>query len=164
MKVVVAVVLVAACSGTSPPGHSTTDGASSDGPPIDPCGALPLQAAPEALPPPHCGMGGCTCCTSCSISDGLCFGSVTSLSFGTGQCVASPVPGAVDVRVLSEHADGTRAVVSHFNKATKGELARLLATAPIECTTVEDVIAVAERGGFTVERRGERELGVVVPA
>jgi cytoplasmic iron level regulating protein YaaA (DUF328/UPF0246 family) len=40
----------------------------------------------------------------------------------------APVPGAVTVQVLSERPDGTRAVVSHFNKAHKGRLARLLAT------------------------------------
>ena len=36
-------------------------------------------------------------------------------------------PGAVTVDVLAEHPDGRRTVVSHFNKAHKGRLARLLA-------------------------------------
>ena len=36
-------------------------------------------------------------------------------------------PGAVTVNVLAERADGGRAVVSHFNKAHKGRLARALA-------------------------------------
>jgi cytoplasmic iron level regulating protein YaaA (DUF328/UPF0246 family) len=37
------------------------------------------------------------------------------------------IPGAVTVRVLTERPDGTRSVVSHHNKASKGRLARLLA-------------------------------------
>lgn len=94
MRVVVAVFLVAACSGTSPSNH--IDAASNtDGPPIGPC-----VASPEALPPPHCGTGaGCSCCTSCSISEGLCFGPAPSVASGIGQCVASPVPGSVDMTV-----------------------------------------------------------------
>jgi cytoplasmic iron level regulating protein YaaA (DUF328/UPF0246 family) len=88
---------------------------------------------------------------------------VVDLRSGAYRSLA-PVDEAVEVRVLCERADGTRSVVSHFNKATKGELARLLATAPRECASVEDVQRIAERGGMRVERRGERALDVIVPA
>ncbi len=45
---------------------------------------------------------------------------------------ARPGPGAVTVNVLAERADGGRAVVSHFNKAHKGRLARALAVTRAE--------------------------------
>lgn len=64
-----------------------------------------------------------------------------------------PVPGAVTVRVESVLDDGSRKVVSHFNKHYKGELARILATAP-DAATVNDiagVAAIADAAGMTVE-------------
>jgi uncharacterized protein len=73
------------------------------------------------------------------------------------------VPGAVDVDVLAEHADGRRTVVSHFNKAHKGRLARLLATSRAEPADAAGVAAVARRAGMRVERRGNA-LTVVTPA
>ena len=42
------------------------------------------------------------------------------------------IPGAVEVDVLSERPDGKRTVVSHFNKAHKGRLARALAAGRTE--------------------------------
>ena len=42
------------------------------------------------------------------------------------------VPGAVTVNVLAQRPDGSRAVVSHFNKAHKGRLARALAVTRAE--------------------------------
>ena len=64
-----------------------------------------------------------------------------------------PVPGAVTVRVESVQEDGSRKVVSHFNKHYKGELARVLATAPDadSVTDIEGVAAIAEAAGMTVE-------------
>ncbi|MCW2687110.1 MAG: hypothetical protein JWR37_2000, partial [Mycobacterium sp.] len=44
------------------------------------------------------------------------------------------LPGAVRVDVLAERPDGRRTVVSHFNKAHKGRLARILATTRAEPT------------------------------
>jgi cytoplasmic iron level regulating protein YaaA (DUF328/UPF0246 family) len=73
------------------------------------------------------------------------------------------VPGAVDVDVLAEHADGRRTVVSHFNKAHKGRLARVLATTRAEPADAAGVAAVARRAGMRVERRGNA-LTVVIPA
>jgi cytoplasmic iron level regulating protein YaaA (DUF328/UPF0246 family) len=73
------------------------------------------------------------------------------------------VPGAVDVDVLAEHEDGRRTVVSHFNKAHKGRLARVLATTRAEPADAAGVAAIARRAGMRVERRGNA-LTVVIPA
>lgn len=73
------------------------------------------------------------------------------------------LPDAVKVEVLAEHSDGRRTVVSHFNKAHKGRLARALATTRSEPDDAAQVAAVARRAGMRVERRGN-ELTVVVPA
>lgn len=72
-------------------------------------------------------------------------------------------PGAVRVDVLAEHADGRRTVVTHFNKAHKGRLARALATTRAEPDDAAAVAAVARRSGMRVERAGN-DLTVVVPA
>ncbi|MFV8247130.1 peroxide stress protein YaaA [Mycolicibacterium peregrinum] len=73
------------------------------------------------------------------------------------------IPGAVRVQVLAEHADGHRTVVSHFNKAHKGHLARALVSSRSEPDSAAGVAAVARRAGMHVERDGD-ELTVVVPA
>lgn len=73
------------------------------------------------------------------------------------------LPGAVRVDVLAEHADGHRTVVSHFNKAHKGRLARALASGRSEPDDAGKVAAVARRAGMQVERHGN-DLTVVVPA
>ncbi len=73
------------------------------------------------------------------------------------------IPDAVRVQVLAEHADGHRTVVSHFNKAHKGHLARALAGSRAEPSDAAAVAAVARRAGMNVERDGA-ELTVVVPA
>lgn len=73
------------------------------------------------------------------------------------------VPDAVRVDVLAEQPDGRRTVVTHFNKAHKGRLARALATSRSEPGDAAAVAAVARRAGMHVERSGN-ELTVVVPA
>jgi uncharacterized protein len=73
------------------------------------------------------------------------------------------LPGAVKVDVVAEHTDGRRSVVSHFNKAHKGRLARALATTRSEPDDAAQVAGVARRAGMRVERRGN-ELTIVVPA
>lgn len=73
------------------------------------------------------------------------------------------LPGAVRVDVLAEHPDGRRTVVSHFNKAHKGRLARVLASSRAEPTDAAAVATVARRAGMRVERDGN-ELVVVIPA
>ena len=73
------------------------------------------------------------------------------------------LPGAVDVDVVAEHTDGRRTIVSHFNKAHKGRLARVLASSRAEPNDASAVAALARRAGMRVERTGN-ELIVVVPA
>lgn len=71
------------------------------------------------------------------------------------------LPGAVDVDVVSEKADGTRTVVSHFNKAHKGRLARALVASRAEPDSAAKVAAVARKAGMRVER-SDNALTVVV--
>lgn len=78
--------------------------------------------------------------------------------------VLGPCRGAVTVRVLSETADGTRKVISHFNKAHKGRLARALLEVDGEPGTVDELIDVALGTGMGVERAGATSLDLIVPA
>ena len=73
----------------------------------------------------------------------------------------APLPDAITVRVVTENAAGQRSVVSHFNKATKGLLARALVTSRAEIDTVTAVARVARRAGLRVERTGDRSLEVI---
>jgi cytoplasmic iron level regulating protein YaaA (DUF328/UPF0246 family) len=90
-------------------------------------------------------------------------GLVVDLRSGSYAGLA-PVPGAVTVQVLSERPDGTRAVVSHFNKAHKGRLARLLATTTAEPDDVVRLRSLLRRAGLHVEHDGAAALTLVVPA
>ena len=72
-------------------------------------------------------------------------------------------PTAIRVDVLAEHPDGRRTVVTHFNKAHKGRLARALATTRAEPDNAAAIAAVARRVGMHMERTGN-ELTIVVPA
>lgn len=73
------------------------------------------------------------------------------------------LPSAVRVDVLAEHPDGRRTVVTHFNKAHKGRLARALAATKSEPADAAAVAVVARRAGMKVERRGNA-LTIVVEA
>jgi uncharacterized protein len=90
-------------------------------------------------------------------------GLVVDLRSGSYAALA-PVPGAVTVQVLSERADGTRTVVSHFNKAHKGRVARLLALTTGEPTDVVRLRSLLRRAGLHVEHDGGTALTLVVPA
>src|SRR3712207_6631147 len=81
---------------------------------------------------------------------------VVDLRSGSYAALA-PVPGAVTVQVLSERPDGSRSVVSHFNKAHKGRLARLLATTTAEPDRPERLVTVLRRAGWRGERTGDRK-------
>jgi cytoplasmic iron level regulating protein YaaA (DUF328/UPF0246 family) len=74
-----------------------------------------------------------------------------------------PGSGVVTVDVVAEHPDGHRTIVSHFNKAHKGRLARVLASSRSEPTDAAAVAALARRAGMRLERKGN-ELIVVAPA
>ena len=88
---------------------------------------------------------------------------VVDLRSGSYAALA-PIPGAVTVQVLSERPDGTRAVVSHFNKAHKGRLARLLVTTTAEPDGVVRLRGLLRRAGLHVEHDGGTALTLVVPA
>lgn len=86
---------------------------------------------------------------------------VVDLRSGTYQQLGR-VPGAVTVRVESVLADGTRKVVSHFNKQYKGELARVLALSPVEATSADDVADIVRESGMTIEQTSGTALTLVV--
>ena len=68
----------------------------------------------------------------------------------------APVSNAVAVRVLSEAGDGSRSVVSHFNKATKGRLARALVRTRRTIRSPRDIATVARSVADRVEVEGLR--------
>lgn len=75
------------------------------------------------------------------------------------------VKDAITVRVESVQPDGSRKVVSHFNKHYKGVLARALASADTEPTTKQELIDLARELGFQIEEQSgtkARELVMVV--
>lgn len=90
-------------------------------------------------------------------------GLVVDLRSGAYAALA-PVPDAVTVQVLTERPDGTRAVVSHFNKAHKGRIARLLAGTTAEPEDVAGLRRLLRRAGLHVEHAGGGALTLVVPA
>ncbi|WPF65301.1 peroxide stress protein YaaA [Corynebacterium sp. 22KM0430] len=73
-----------------------------------------------------------------------------------------PCPGALTVRVESVREDGSRKVVSHFNKHYKGELARVLALSDAAPTDAASVAEVAREAGMTVEENSPTQLTLVV--
>ncbi len=62
-----------------------------------------------------------------------------------------PVRGAVTVTVMTEKPDGSRAVVSHFNKHCKGLVARDLVRTRRRITDIDAVVAVLADAGRHVE-------------
>ena len=88
---------------------------------------------------------------------------VVDLRSGSYAALA-PVAGAVTVEVLSERPDGSRSVVSHFNKAHNGRLARLLATTTAEPDDVVRLRRLLRRAGLHVEHEGGRRLALIVRA
>jgi uncharacterized protein len=88
---------------------------------------------------------------------------VVDLRSGAYAALA-PVPGAVTLEVLSERPDGSRSVVSHFNKAHKGRVARLLALSTAEPSDVVRLRRLLRRAGLHVEHDGGTALSLVVPA
>ena len=88
---------------------------------------------------------------------------VVDLRSGSYAALA-PVPGAVTLEVLSEPPDGSRSVVSHFNKAHKGRVARLLALSGAEPPDAVRLRSLLRRAGLHVEYDGGTALSLVVPA
>jgi len=71
------------------------------------------------------------------------------------------IPGAISVRVVTEMPSGQRQVVSHFNKHTKGLLARALAVTRADVSDLSGVLRVARRAGLRAERSGPSALEIV---
>ncbi|WP_410571910.1 peroxide stress protein YaaA [Amycolatopsis sp. cmx-4-61] len=88
-------------------------------------------------------------------------GLVVDLRSGTYSAFAKLRPDAVTVRVVTESARGERVTVSHFNKAYKGRLARVLVTTRAEPSTVDQLVKVITKGGLVVERTGDHALDLV---
>jgi cytoplasmic iron level regulating protein YaaA (DUF328/UPF0246 family) len=82
-------------------------------------------------------------------------GVVLDLRSGTYAKMWAPDPQLAErtvvARVLHERADGSRAVVSHHNKATKGLLVRALTLQAKTPRTVESLTALVESLGVGVE-------------
>ena len=92
-----------------------------------------------------------------SSADGL----VVDLRSGTYQQLGR-LKTAITVRVESVQPDGSRKVVSHFNKHYKGELARVLALSKQDPTSIDEVAAIARAAGMTVEITSPTALTLVV--
>ncbi|KDN23773.1 peroxide stress protein YaaA [Amycolatopsis rifamycinica] len=88
-------------------------------------------------------------------------GLVVDLRSGTYAAFAKLRPDAVTVRVVTESAHGERVTVSHFNKAYKGRLARVLVTTRAEPSTVDQLVKVIRKAGLVVERTGDHALDLV---
>jgi hypothetical protein len=69
------------------------------------------------------------------------------------------LPHAIAVTVVDAER---RIAISHFNKAYKGRLARVLATVPREPTGIRPVIRTAEKAGLRLEQVADRTLHLVV--
>lgn len=77
-----------------------------------------------------------------------------------GRPTADLATRTVTMRVLHEHR-GTRKVVSHFNKATKGRIVRGLLESGADSSTIDELQTVLADLGWSVERQGRR-LDVIV--
>jgi len=86
---------------------------------------------------------------------------VVDLRSGTYQQLGR-LKTAITVRVESVQPDGSRKVVSHFNKHYKGELARVLALSEQDPTSIDEVAAIARAAGMTVEITSPTALTLVV--
>lgn len=91
-------------------------------------------------------------------------GLLVDLRSGTYTALGKPpaelAPRTVTMRVLHEQ-QGTRKVVSHFNKATKGRIVRGLLQSGADPHTIAELQCVLVDLGWTVERDGGR-LDIVV--
>ena len=86
---------------------------------------------------------------------------VVDLRSGTYQQLGR-LKTAITVRVESVQPNGSRKVVSHFNKHYKGELARVLALSEQDSTSIDEVAAIARAAGMTVEITSPTALTLVV--
>jgi cytoplasmic iron level regulating protein YaaA (DUF328/UPF0246 family) len=99
-----------------------------------------------------------------TIGEAAAEGLLVDLRSGTYSALGKPPTDlqarTATMRVLHEH-NGTRKVVSHFNKATKGRIVRDLLTSGANPVTIDDLQSTLADLGWKVERAGQR-LDVVV--
>ncbi|MDF0531608.1 peroxide stress protein YaaA [Tsukamurella sp. 8F] len=92
--------------------------------------------------------------------DALDCGLVVDLRSG-GYAALGRVEGAVTATVVTEREDGSRSVVSHFNKHHKGLLARALVATRAEPADARAVVRVAQKAGLRAEVTGSQEVTIV---
>ncbi|WKG07791.1 peroxide stress protein YaaA [Nocardia sp. PE-7] len=85
---------------------------------------------------------------------------VIDLRSGTYQQLGR-VPDAITANVLTEHPDGSRTVVSHFNKHHKGLLARALVLTRADPSDIRAVARVATTAGLRAEIASPTELLII---
>ncbi|MEU4242734.1 peroxide stress protein YaaA [Actinoplanes sp. NPDC026619] len=111
------------------------------------------------------GVGGLTAYWKKQLRPAVPEGLVLDLRSGAYGAMWSPAGPAATVRVLHERLVGgvpKRAVVSHFNKATKGRIVRALAESGAEFGSIGDVVATLRDLKYTVEEPAPGQLDVVV--
>ncbi|MFT3714952.1 MAG: peroxide stress protein YaaA [Gordonia sp. (in: high G+C Gram-positive bacteria)] len=72
-----------------------------------------------------------------------------------------PVKNSVTATVVTEQPDGSRKVVSHFNKHYKGLITRSLVETRANVTNIDKLAAVLSNAGHRVEITSPREITVV---
>ncbi|HJP74313.1 MAG TPA: peroxide stress protein YaaA [Pseudonocardiaceae bacterium] len=82
---------------------------------------------------------------------------IVDLRSGSYMALAK-IPGAITVKVVTEGPGGKRLTVSHFNKAAKGRLARVLGTVTTAPDSVRKLLTVANKAGIALEQTGEHQL------
>ncbi|MFI6956236.1 peroxide stress protein YaaA [Nocardia sp. NPDC050408] len=85
---------------------------------------------------------------------------VIDLRSGTYQQLGR-IPDAITANVLTEHPDGSRTVVSHFNKHHKGLLARALVLTCADPTDIRAVARIATKSGLRAEIASPTELLII---
>jgi cytoplasmic iron level regulating protein YaaA (DUF328/UPF0246 family) len=99
-------------------------------------------------------------------------GLIVDLRSGVYASMWKPIGAVADrtvaIRVLQERPDGSRSVVSHFNKATKGRLVRRWLTEGLKAKSAQALAEACVSDGVDVEladkpKKGQvRQLDVIV--
>jgi len=89
-------------------------------------------------------------------------GPVLDLRSGAYAAFA-PLPGAINVRVVTRTKAGDLKPVSHDNKAIKGVLARVVATTRASIDSIPKLVALARRSGLELNRTGSSAVELIAP-
>lgn len=88
-------------------------------------------------------------------------GLVLDLRSGTYVALGAAPPGSVSLRVLTE-SGGKRSIVSHSNKATKGQIVRQLLAEGVEVKDVDSLADTLRDLGWVIESSGPARLDVIL--